>query len=219
VHFRELELHGAKNTLRFVVMRLAPWLVAALAAFSIWRLYSTRDISREAGVLVAEDPDQRLIESAPVIERGEFRLRPRADFSATVRILHREDYSFDSLASLVPTDFAVGWGRMSDSSVLEGIDISQANRFYFWRTANWPIDREEIESHSANWHVIPGNDAVRGVLGRLRAGSLVALSGRLVDIEGKEDSRVTSLSRSDTGPGACEILLATSARVLEQRSK
>ena len=51
-----------------------------------------------------------------------------------MRILHREDYSLGSLASLVPTDFAVGWGRMSDSAVLAGIEISQANRFYFWRT-------------------------------------------------------------------------------------
>ena len=196
-------------------MRLTPWLVAALAIFAVWRLYATRDIHREAGVLAAAEPVQQVIESAPVIERGEFRLRPRAEFDATVRILHREDYSLGTLASLVPTDFAVGWGRMSDSAVLEGIEISQANRFYFWRTASWPIEREEIESHSANWHVIPENDAVRQVLGRLRKGSLVELRGRLVDIEGKEGGMTTSLSRSDTGPGACEILLASSAHLLE----
>jgi len=196
-------------------MRLAPWLVAALATFALWRLYSTRDIHHEPGVLAAADPVQREIDAAPVIERGEFRLRPRAEFDATVRILHREDYSLGALASLVPTDFAVGWGRMSDSSVLAGIEISQANRFYFWRTASWPIERAEIESHSANWHVIPGNEAVRAVLARLRAGSLVELRGRLVDIEGTEGGMPTSLSRSDTGPGACEILLASSARVME----
>ena len=198
-------------------MRLAPWLVAALATFALWRLYSARDIQREPGVIAAAEPEQRLIDSAPVIERGDFRLRPRAQFSATVRILHREDYSLGDLAALVPTDFAVGWGRMSDSSILRGIDISQANRFYFWRTENWPIERAEIESHSANWHIIPANDVVRGVLGRLRAGSLVGLQGSLVDIEGKQGGMTTSLSRTDTGAGACEILLASSARVLEPR--
>jgi hypothetical protein len=215
MHFGELELHGAKNTLRFEVMRLTPWLVAALASFAIWRLYSSRDIHHEAGVLAAAEPVQRIIDSAPVIERGEFRLRPRAEFAATVRVLHREDYSFGELADLVPTDFAVGWGRMSDSSVLERIEISQANRFYFWRTRDWPIERDEIESHSANWHVIPDNAAVSRVLGGLRAGSIVELRGRLVDIEAREGGMPTSLSRSDTGPGACEILLASSARVLE----
>lgn len=63
--------------------------------------------------------------------------------------------------------------------------------------------------------MIPDNDAVRGVLGRLRAGSVVELRGRLVDIEAREGGMSTSLSRTDTGPGACEILLTTSARVLE----
>ena len=198
-------------------MRLTPWLVAALASFAIWRLYSTRDVHHEPGVLAAADPVQQLIDSGPVIERGEFRLRPRAEFDATVRVLHREDYSLGALASLVPTDFAVGWGRMSDSSVLAGIEISQANRFYFWRTENWPIDRAEIESHSANWHVIPDNDLVRSVLARVRTGNIVELRGRLVDVEGREGGMTTSLSRSDTGPGACEILLASSARVLEPR--
>jgi hypothetical protein len=222
MHFGELELHGAKNTLRFdrcrgTLMRLKPWLVAALVVFALWRLYSNRDIEQAPGVLAAAEPVQHLIDAAPVIERGDFRLRPRADFEATVRILRREDYTLGEMASLVPTDFAVGWGRMSDSAVLARIDISQGNRFYFWRTEDWPLERAEIESHSANWHVIPGNDAVRRVLGNLRSGNVVELSGRLVDIEGKEGGMSTSLSRSDTGAGACEILLASSARVLEPR--
>ena len=56
---------------------------------------------------------------------------------------------------------------------------------------------------------------VSGVLGRLRTGSVVELRGQLVDIEGSEAGMRTSLSRSDTGAGACEILLAESARVME----
>jgi hypothetical protein len=184
-------------------------------AFGLWRLYSQRDIEHDPGVLAPRDPVQRELGGAALIERGDFRLRPRAEFSATVRILRREDYSLGELASLVPTDFAVGWGPMSDSAVLADIDISQANRFYFWSTRNWPIERRAIESHSANWHVIPENSAVRSVLEGLRAGSVVELAGRLVDVEGKEAGMKTSLSRSDTGPGACEILLASSARVVE----
>ncbi|HYJ39835.1 MAG TPA: hypothetical protein VEW08_03530 [Steroidobacteraceae bacterium] len=197
-------------------MRLAPVAVAALAIFAGYQLYSRREISHAPGVLVAEDPEQRVIESAAVIERGEFRLRPRAEFSATVRVLRREDYSMGPLAKLVPTDFAVGWGPMSDSAVLADVEISQGNRFYFWRTENWPIERAEIETHSANWHVIPENPTVSGVLGRLRAGSVVELRGQLVDIEGGEGGMRTSLTRGDTGAGACEILLAESVRITGQ---
>jgi hypothetical protein len=214
VHLGEVELHGTKNTLRFAVMRLTPWLVAALVMFALWRLYSQRDIHHGPGVLAAAEPEQHLLAAAPGIERDDFTLRPRAEFSATVRILRREDYSLGALARLVPTDFAVGWGPMSDSAVLAGVEISQGNRFYFWRTESWPVSREDIESHSANWHVIPGNAAVRATLKRLRAGSVVELRGQLVDIEGKEGGMRTSLSRTDTGPGACEILLASSARVV-----
>ena len=104
---------------------------------------------------------------------------------------------------------------MSDSAVLEDIEISQANRFYFWRTNSWPLSREQIERHSANWHVIAGSEAVRSTLEHLRVGSVVELQGQLVDIEGQQGGMTTSLSRHDTGPGACEILLASSARVLK----
>jgi len=198
-------------------MRVTPWLIAAVLLFAIWRLYSQRDIARPAGILVAADPVQHDLSGAPPVRRGEFTLRPRADFSATVRILHRESYSLGSLATLVPTDFAVGWGPMSDSEVLAHIQVSQSNRFYYWRTEDWPIPREQIETHSANWHVIPGNAAVQRTLGTLRTGSIVRLRGQLVDVEGRDGSLNTSLRRDDTGAGACEILLAGSAQVIETR--
>jgi hypothetical protein len=196
-------------------MRPVPWIVAALVLFSAWRLYSQRDIGHVPGVLAAEDPRQLQIDDASGIELGSFVLRPRADFSATVRILAREEYSVGELATLVPTDFAVGWGPMSDSDILDDIEISQGNRFYYWRTDSWPLSRLEIERHSANWHVIAGSEAVRAILGRLRTGSIVELQGQLVDVQGREGDMRTSLSRRDTGAGACEILLASSARVIE----
>jgi hypothetical protein len=196
-------------------MRIGPWICAALVLFGAYRWYSTRDVERAPGVLVIDAPMQDELDDADDIERDGFTLVPRAEFSATVRILHREDYSVGPLARLIPTDFAVGWGPMSDSAVLADIEISQGNRFYYWRTENWPIERHDIEIHSANWHVIARDESVRDVLNELRAGTVVQLRGTLVDIEGKEGGMRTSLSRNDTGAGACEILFATSARVME----
>ena len=196
-------------------MRIGPWICVALFVFGVYRWYGTRAVEHAPGVLAAGSPLQNELDSADEIEREGFRLVTRADFSATVRVLRREDYSIGPLSKLIPTDFAVGWGPMSDSSVLTHIEISQGNRFYYWRTENWPIERREIESHSANWHIIPGDEAVRAVLKRARPGSLVEFQGRLVDIEGKQGGMRTSLSRDDTGAGACEILLATSARLMD----
>ena len=198
-------------------MRLGPWICAALVLYGAYRWFNTREQVQAPGILATEAPLQLELATGEGIERDGFRLLPRADFSATVRVLHREDYSVGPLARLMPTDFAVGWGPMSDSQVLAGIEIGQGNRFYYWRTESWPIERRAIEIHSANWHVIPENDSVREVLARLRAGSLVELRGRLVDIEGKDGGMRTSLRRDDTGAGACEILLATSARLMDRR--
>jgi hypothetical protein len=198
-------------------MRIAPWICAALVTYGVYRWYGHRELTHAPGVLAAEEPAQDDLDSGDALERDGFRLVPRADFSATVRILRREDYSIGPLAKLVPTDFAVGWGPMSDSKVLSAIEISQSNRFYYWRTENWPVSRLEIETHSANWHVIPADDTVRAALTRLRTGSIVELRGRLVDIEGREGGMRTSLRRDDTGAGACEILLATSARLMDSQ--
>jgi hypothetical protein len=199
-------------------MRLAPVICAALILVGIYRWFSTRELEHGPGVLAAENPLQVRIDSHADIERDGFRLVPRAEFSATVRVLHREDYSRGPLADLVPTDFAVGWGPMSDSEVLADIEISQGNRFYYWRTDSWPIQRRDIEAHSANWHVIPADDTVRAALTRVRAGSLVELRGQLVDIEGREARMRTSLTRTDTGAGACEILLASSVHIMDPGS-
>ena len=192
-------------------MRIGPWICAALVVLGAWRWYGTRELSQPPGVLAADDP--AVSTTQPPASIGTASACARADFSATVRVT-RED-SLGPLARLVPTDFAVGWGPMSDSAVLAGIEISQGNRFYYWRTQTWPVGRADIERHSANWHLIAADDSVRAVLDGLRAGSLVQLRGRLVDIEGKQGGMRTSLSRSDTGAGACEIVLATSARLME----
>lgn len=200
-------------------MRLAPWLIAALVLFSAWKLWHGRDIDRAPGILAAAEPLQQDLDDAPLIERGNFRLKPRAEFRATVRVLRREDYTFGELADLVPTDFAVGWGPLSDSKVLEDVKITQSNRFYFWRTEHWPVDRATIESHSANWHVIPGSEGVRAILKQLRSGSIVEFEGELVDVEGAQGTLRTSLTRKDTGAGACEVLLARTVNIVEPGKK
>jgi hypothetical protein len=69
-----------------------------------------------------------------------------------------------------------------------------------------------IETHSANWHLIPANSAVWRTLSRLRVGDVITLDGELVDIESASTGTLkTSLRRDDTGAGACEIILVEAA--------
>ena len=134
-------------------------------------------------------------------------LEPLAKFALTARVLSRENYKFDDGAALSPTDLALGWGRMSDSDVLSNIDIHQGVRFYTWSVKQFPIPRREIETSSANMHMIPANDEVARVLKRVRVGDLVTLDGLLVEADRPGGWRWrSSLTRGDTGPGACELV-------------
>jgi len=91
--------------------------------------------------------------------------------------------------------------------VLEQIDISQDNRWYRWRVEQFPIPRREIEIHSANMHLIPANQAVADTLAGIRPGQRIALTGQLVQVEGDDGFRwLSSLTREDTGDGACELI-------------
>ena len=132
-----------------------------------------------------------------------------ATYQITARILSVERYHFDFLAALIPEDLALGWGPMSDSRILDNMEISQSNRFYFWRSSSRVgLPRDVIISHSANTHVIPDNSLIAREMSRLRRGQVVTLTGILVD--GKRDDGAwikTSLVRTDTGAGACEVLL------------
>jgi hypothetical protein len=138
-------------------------------------------------------------------------LTVRADYQITARVLAHERYRLDALADLVPEDLALGWGPMSDNQILRDIDISQSNRFYYWRApSRLPISAQAVGTHSANTHVIPQNPMIARQLSRLRTGQVVTLSGQLVDAVRDDGGSIrTSLVRTDTGAGACEVLLVT----------
>ena len=180
-------------------------------AWGAWHWYATRPIVTPEGVLADADPRQTNVTDGEKIEMGRWTLTVRATYQVTARVLASERYRFDSMADLVPEDLALGWGPMSDSRVLKTMQITQGNRFYYWRSsAATPIAREAIISHSANTHVIPADSTVARQLARLRPGEVVTLKGELVDGQRSDGGWIrTSLTRNDTGAGACEVMLVT----------
>jgi hypothetical protein len=190
------------------------WLLALLAAL-VWYWHGSRPIRHPPGILVADAPLQvPLDEAAPALHKGSAALVPLAKFAITARVLSRADYRWDSLAALVPVDLALGWGRMSDSAVLEKVDISQSGRFYFWHVGEFPIPEREIIESSANMHLVPSDAALERAIGRTRVGDLVTFDGYLVRIDWPDGSKaISSLTRSDSGPGACEIVWVENFRI------
>jgi hypothetical protein len=187
---------------------LSALLAIALAFVAYFHLNGA--ISYPAGVLVESAPEQIAIsDGQETIERGEYHLKPLARFSLDARILHRKIYSYDRESKLVPVDLALGWGPMSDQAVLDRITISQSTRFYWYEyQLPPPIPKEQIISHSTNLHVIPATPPVASFCKSLRQGELVHLDGVLVEATGPAiGTWRSSLSRTDTGNGACELML------------
>jgi hypothetical protein len=201
-------------------MKTASFLLAiALAFFGYFYLH--RPITYPAGVLIESEPQQIAVsDDEPPMEHGGYVLKPLARFSLDARILHRKAYGYDRGAKLVPVDLAVGWGAMSDQAILDRIKITQSMRFYWYEYQSPPIPKDQIISHSTNLHVIPATPAVASFCKSLRQGELVHLEGELVEATGPEiGTWRSSLSRTDTGNGACELMLVEECSKLSPSAK
>ena len=191
---------------------MARWLITLLLVLSIghWWL-SGRAIARPPGVLAPDEPVQTDLARGPVFELEGHRLAALARFHVEARVLGAERYRFDRPSRISPVDLALGWGPMSSTPVLEGLDIEQYGRFYFWSAEELPLDPAQITLHSANMHIIPASAAVRDVLLDARPGNLVEIDGYLVEVTADDGFRWrSSTGRGDSGGGACEIVYAES---------
>jgi hypothetical protein len=187
----------------------------ALIGLGAYQYFGYRAVVHGPGVLAAEDPQQTAVNVAEPQTINGYQITPLADFNIKARVLASSNYHLGREAELSPVDLALGWGRMSDEAVLKQIDIRQSNRFYYWHVDAFPIPREEIESHSANMHMIPADARIEKILKSARVGQLVQLRGYLVEAKSADGWRwQSSLTRHDSGNGACELLLVQSALLL-----
>jgi len=180
-------------------------------------ILSAPGCSREqpVGVLAPAPPAQQNLSRKSAFEHGDYRVQPLASFEITARVLGKERYWLDRGAELAPYDLALGWGRMSDSAVLDQMSISQSWRWYRWRARTPPIPMGEIAASSANMHMVPSDEIVRRSLGRVREGDVVRIVGKLVEVAGPEGFRwKSSLTRGDTGDGACELVWVEDFEIL-----
>ena len=194
--------------------------VLVVAAGILGWNYLHRPIEYSPGVLIPAEPEQTATVDLP-IKRGDFQLIPLAHFVIEARVLHRKIYRWDRQATLVPVDLALGWGPMSDQSVLDQVRITQSMRFYWFEyKLPSPISKEEIISHSTNVHVIPATPEIAAQCKSLRTGTLVHLIGDLVEATAPGfGSWKSSLSRTDTGNGACELMWVQQMSILSANAR
>ncbi|MDX1409916.1 MAG: hypothetical protein R3330_17325 [Saprospiraceae bacterium] len=189
-------------------MRKLLLFLLVLAAFVAHNQWKYRPVVHEPGVLVSFDPVQKNLANPVAFAFQGFTITPRAEFDIQARVLGRETYFFGNESDLSPIDLALGWKRMSDQSVVDRMSIRQSGRWYYTRYAfPPPIPEQEIIRSSANMHMIPADTHTERELKSIRPGEVVRIRGYLVDIDHESGWKWrTSMTRADTGDGACELI-------------
>lgn len=207
---------------------LAVLLVACLAGaiWLSWRDVTLPDASRIDGAVTGGEPlqeasDQRAFTTT--IEGFTYTLTPRAtyDIAGLVVSQHRGDALFNLHHEADPgniKDVCVVWGGVVTNGSFRRVryESEEFTCSYRWSgTLTPPFDPAKV----ANNHLIPADAAVARRIDAIRVGDQIRMKGLLVDYSvstgGREVfTRRTSLTRRDTGNGACEILYVTDLSVI-----
>ena len=191
----------------------------ALVLFLIaagWKLFVSDSVELGLGIKVAEAPLQTALSGDDRFAFKGYHVTRLASFEIKAKILSKTDYSFGRESDLSPVDLALGWQNMSDERVLSQIDISQSNRWYHWRVQQFPIPRKEIESQSANMHLVPENELIADLIDSAKQGQIIEIIGALIRIDAADNWHwQSSLSRDDVGAHACELVYVESFNIIE----
>jgi hypothetical protein len=183
-----------------------------------WQSFSQRPVKHPAGMMIPEEPVQGPLPSGKTAWMvGDNRIQPLATYRIKARVLHTERYRWDTMADLSPLDLGVGWRVMSDETWATQSEFSNSSRYL-----SWHYDSPDFPGEAAvcisNMHLLPAKARVRDRLLSLRRGELVELSGYLVEVQRPGMNPWTSsLTRLDSGDGACEIMWVEAASSLDRR--
>jgi hypothetical protein len=201
------------------------WLLAAALViglgYNYWKGHRPVEVEMPPAATVRDAsengaPIQKNLSGGPVFRVNGYALTGLAEFSVGARVILAEHYSNDRESQLSPVDLALAWGPMNDARVLDAISFSQGGRFYRWRyEGRPPIPHREIELNSANMHMIPSSDNVARGLKEVKPGDIVHIRGYLVQAVSKDGwTWRSSLTREDTGAGACELIFVQHLEIL-----
>jgi hypothetical protein len=185
-----------------------PYIIGAALALA-WFLFSESQVeyTRPPGVTAPAAPLQTSAQGVAPWSRGQYNFHPSARFELTALVLSTERYWFDSSSAISPVDLMLGWGPMSDSRILNKLEISQGGRFGYWSANPFPLSFDQLNNNSSNMHMIPSSDEIASLLKSLRRNDLIFLRGYLVSVNRPDGWHWnSSTSRTDKGDGACEVV-------------
>lgn len=158
-------------------------------------------------------------QALPIIEMGgrQIMLFAKASYSITGQLVSKNRYTKGFMSDLSPWDYALAWGHVG--TYIDQLKFKQMVRFCLFEPKKGAVvDFDYVNTHMSNNHLIPATKNIRRALSLSKKGDIVKLDGYLVNVEAGKNGRneagwTTSLSRTDTGNGACEIIYVTRLRI------
>lgn len=189
--------------------------IIVVIVIGLYWFWPEKIITYPAGVTASEQPEQTNLTESIEWQKDNFKLKALVEYKIKARVLSRNTFSIGKESRISPLDLALGWGPMSDQSVMDQIQVTQSNRWYHWRTDSYPIPGNEIILNSANVHIIPKDESIEKKFDKIYKGSLIEMRGYLVEVKTDEGWRwVSSLRRDDTGGGSCELFWVEELKIL-----
>ncbi len=180
--------------------------------------------------LVSEVPQQEEIDESPYkfkYRGSDYIIQPVADYTLTGLVVSHNDISafadiYHTEDSVDFRDLCVIWGENATSAAYLSMKF-WSEPFSCWAKASDMSTHQAFKYNDlSNNHLLSESSRVIEEIQSVRAGDQVKIEGRLVNYFDRDNTssvRKTSVSRDDTGNGACEIVMVDRVVVLKEANK
>jgi hypothetical protein len=161
-----------------------------------------REITYPPGILIGSEPIMAPVRNPRPWKAGNKEIYPLVRFRVQGRVLCSERYSRDFLSDVSPIDIGLGWGPMSDQSVLDKLEFVQANRKLSYELADQehpPASYGTLWQYMKNVHTLPADAGIGKKVCSVRTGDLIELGGYLVGIKANGQWTAISSLKKETG--------------------
>lgn len=188
---------------------------------------------------VLSEPIQNPVEDqTPIVfnkDNYHYILTPLYNYTLNGLVLHTQKYdswwSLDRTDKTFTKDVCLIWGNNISNKAYQdpALGIKQDFRFCLFSYSSRP--RQTISNNElSNNHLIPSNQAVLSKILNIEGGDQVRIRGKLVNVQasaigatGNYEYKManwnTSVSRDDSGAGACEIIYVEAVEIIKKGNK
>ena len=216
-----------KQKILIAVTSIVLVLVITIGAFAFSLFYVKKDYETVASFSNMPEPVQ--IETTggvtKEIDDYEINIEFKASYTLVGRVVEKYYYfPFKMINKLSRFDFGMAWGVMSDHTYDDYITYkNNGNRFLTYKYKNTLISKvgESFNNSLSNNHMIHANNHVLKLLRNVKEGQYIKIEGYLAYVSYKNKyshgTWNSSLSRTDHGDGACEVVYVTNITWLKEK--